>query len=355
MNIIALLEQISLDKSKIGILSREDFAQIKQQLTELRELNPEVGELETEQLLKALKSHPDTFQAVLNNRILFNFFTKKDLARKHFTNEHAAVENEKVRSFVQAFFGEELNLFFNQNLDANTFAEISSLAEAHNYLPDHLNFSLRQHSLDKLDDAIVALKPPYGNLSKVLYIRDGYFFAFLNQIKNEEIELKVTELFDTVSNFLRQDPNSELANKTFLAMNNYNALDPEFSKKIKSRKEFADTKFDAHIRKRKNLTWLYVLVGVVVFARIVFFISMKSKQYDYDTYEDQDYNTQEVYNEQPRQIDKYYTNMKQQIDSFQVFLTNFKNSEVKQLKQDIALKTGDNPFENFLSKPTGRR
>jgi uncharacterized protein YneR len=178
MNIIALLETISLDKSRIGSFSREEYTQIKKQLEDQKELNPEIEDSDITKLLKALKVHSDSFQAVLNNRILFNFFAKKDYARKYFSNEFTSVETEKVKEFVQLFFGDELNLFFSQNLDANKFQEISQLTEANDYFPDNLNFTIKQHSLDKLDDAIGALKPPYGNLSKVLYVKDRHFFFF---------------------------------------------------------------------------------------------------------------------------------------------------------------------------------
>ena len=79
MNIIALLESISFDKSKIGNFSKEDFTQIKKQLVAEKESNPEIKDSYITQLLKALKSHAEAFQAVLNNRILFNFFARKTI------------------------------------------------------------------------------------------------------------------------------------------------------------------------------------------------------------------------------------------------------------------------------------
>lgn len=352
MNIIALLDSISLDKSRIGDFSREEYTQIKKQLVAQKEVNPNIEDSDIAQLLKALKAHPDSFRAVLNNRRLFNFFAKKDYPRKDFINELEAVDTEKVKSFVQLFLGEELNLFFSQNLEANKFDEISPLAEARNYFPDNLNFALKQHSLDKVEDAIAVLKPPFGNLSKILYIKDGSFFSFLNQIKDAEIELKIKELLDSVMHICRLDNNSELANKTFLAMNNYSALDDDFSQKIKRNKDIGDTKFEAHIKKRKNLTWVYVVVGFFVFVRIVFFFSMN----DFSRFNNNDvtYDDDTPYKSEPRKIDRYYTNMSFAIDSFQVFLADYKESEIKQMTRDISLKTGENPFKTFYeNEPAG--
>jgi hypothetical protein len=353
MNIIALLESISLDKSRIGSFSREEYTQIKKELVAQKELNPEIEDSDITQLLKALKTHPDSFLAVLNNRILFNFFARKDYARKNFSNDFASIETEKVKAFVQLFFGEELNSIFKLNLDSNKFNEISHLAQANNYFPDNLNFALRQHSLDKLDEAIEALRPPYGNLFKVLYVRDNHFFTFLSQISDWEVERKVKELFDVVMNIYKHDHNSELANKTFLAMNNYTASDEEFSKKIKKNKDIADTKFEAYLPKRRNLTWVYFVVGGFVFIRIIIFFAtfnMNNDSYDDQTYDNQDYDDTE-YSQEPPKIDKYYTNMKYQIDSFRTFLADYKQSEIKQFKQNVILKTGENPFETFYQNP----
>ena len=352
MNIIALLESISFDKSKIGNFSKEDFTQIKKQLVAEKESNPEIKDSYITQLLKALKSHAEAFQAVLNNRILFNFFAKKDYPRKHFTDEFAFVETEKVKSFVQLFLSEELYAFFNQNLESDKFNEISHLIEAKNYFPDNLNFILRQHSLDKLDEAIAILKPPYGNIFKILYIKDSHFFTFLNHIKDQEIERKIKDLLDATTNIYKLDQNSELANKTFLAMNNYAAFDAALSQKIKSNKDISETKFEAYIPKKRNLTWVYLVVGLFVFVRIVIFFNANNfNNYSNDNVS---YDDKIEYKPKARKIDRYYTNMKFAIDSFRVFLTDYKESEIRQMTQDISLKTGENPFQTFYqNQPAG--
>lgn len=354
MNIIALLELASIDKSRIGSLTKEDYDQITTNLIALKESNSEIDDFHIDLLLKALKSYAEPFKAVLNNRILFNYFAGKDYARKNFTDEFASVEIEKIKSFVQLFLGETLTVKFVHSLETNKFEGTADLAEAHTYFPDSLNYTIKQHLLDKLDDAISSLKPPYGNFSRILYIRDRHFFTFLGNIKDREIEEKVMALFEVVSRLHNRDSNSELANKTFVAMNSYIALDPDFARKIKKYKDIADTKYDAYIPKRRNLTWVYVVVGAFVFIRImVFLFAMKMNQSTYDdpTYDDQTYDS---YSDEPRQLDRYYTNMKYSIDSFQVFLTSYKDSEVKQIKQSIKLKTGQNPFETFYqNEPEG--
>lgn len=348
MNIIALLESISLDKSRIGSFSKEDYTQIKNQLVAQMEANPEISVADVNQLLKALKE-PDALQAVLNNRILFNFFAKKDYPRERFSDQFATVDTMKVKAFVADYFGEDLKAFFIKNLESNNFSEISQLVEARNYFPDTINFILRQQGLNKLDDAILGLTPPYSNLSKLLFVKDGHFFAFLNQVKDQEIEHKIIELSDTIAEIYKVDYNSEIANKTYVAMNNYSAFSIDLAKKIKSNKETAETRVDAHIHKRRNLTWVYVAIGVIIVARVIFFLKDITPTRDYN-YNPDDSNEEVEYSDPPK-VDRYYTNMKYSIDSFRVFLTSYNESEVKQMTRDINLKTGDNPFETFYDSP----
>ncbi|WP_445453343.1 hypothetical protein [Flavobacterium sp. 25HG05S-40] len=350
MNSIALLELIALDKSKIGNFSKEEYTQIKKELVAQKETHPEIEDSDITQLLKILKTHSEAFQVILNNRILFNFFAKKEYPRSYFINEIPAVETEKVKAFVQNFFTEELNTFFIQNFETNKFEELELLVESKDYFPDHLIFTLRQHVLDKLDDAITALKPPYGNLSRVLYIKNSSFFTFLSSIKNEEIEQKVKQLLETVTAIYKMDYSSELANRTFAAMNNYVAFDSDFTQKIKSNKNISDANFGTHIPKRRNLTWVYIVVGLFVFIRVVVFFSTNNFN-NFETNDDVVYEDEIEYTPEPRQLDRYYTNMKFNIDSFMVFLAEYKASDIKQMTQDVSLKTGENPFETFYENP----
>ena len=55
--------------------------------------------------------------------------------------------------------------------------------------------------------------------------------------------------------------------------------------------------------------------------------------------------------ESPSKIDNYYTDMKFTIDSFQVFLAGYNESEIKNMTQVASIKTGDNPFETLYKNP----
>ncbi|MGV3697660.1 hypothetical protein [Flavobacterium sp.] len=351
MNIIALTEYISFDKSKVGSFSKEEYAQMKKELIAEKERNPEIEDSDIAQLLKALKTHPEAFRAVLNHRALFNFLAHTDYPSEYFSDQ-TEVESEKAKLFLELFLNDQLTSFFSLNIEQNTFDEMVQLAEAKNYFPEELNLTIKRLALQKLDDAITALKPPYGNLSKVLYIQKPAFYSFLSQIKDEEIELKIQELQNAVNVFYKQDNTSELANKTFSAMHSYTAIDREFSLKIKGSKDISDANVGNYIRKRKNLTWVYVVVGAFVFIRLmIFFATFHKDDFNGSSNEDTTYDDEIEYTPEPAKIDKYYTDMKFTIDSFEVFLADYNRSEIKQLKQDVSLKTGDNPFETIYENP----
>jgi hypothetical protein len=349
MNIIALLELISLDQSKMSSLSRADFIQIKKQLMALKEVHSDIEDSDITKLIKALKSDVHSFLVILNTRVLFNFFANKEYPRTYFSSEYHSFEKDKVKAFVQEYLGDDLSTFCIQNIQHNTFEQLSILVEGKDFFPDDLVLKIKQHALDKLDDAIKIIQPPYGDFSKILYIKDRHFFSVLNHIKDYEVEQKVKNLFEAICTIYHQDSNSELANKTFLAMNSFTANDDEFTQKIRRNKDIADTKFEAYIPKKKNLTWVYVVVGLFIFIRIVVFFN--THDFTPNSNDEIIYDEEVEYEAEPKTIDRYYTNMKFAIDSFQLFLTDYNASEIRHVTRDVSLKTGDNPFETFYQNP----
>ena len=72
---------------------------------------------------------------------------------------------------------------------------------------------------------------------------------------------------------------------------------------------------------------------------------------NFDSNDEVVYEDEIEYTPEPRKLDRYYTNMKFNIDSFMVFLAEYKASDIKQMTQDVSLKTGENPFETFYENP----
>lgn len=243
---------------------------------------------------------------------------------------------------------EEVQQFFDQNLEANNFKIICKLAEAKEFFPETLLTDLHLKAIDKLEKANVALTPPFGDFSKILYIKERDFYVFLNHLKNPEIEELLKEVLEKLLAIYRQNSGSEIAGKAFIAVNNYKASDPDLASLIDKTKFSSEITNTPFIPKKTKLYFIYGAVILFVVVRLFFFVAAIRQNHNYET---NDYDSQSEYKPEPRKIDRYYTNMKFVIDSFQVFLADYNASEIKQMTRDISLKTGDNPFETFYQNP----
>lgn len=352
MNIIEIAVLLSVDTSRIGSYTAEDFADMANKLELEKHKYPNLSDESISQFYNALRNQPIPFQAVMNNRVLFNFFAKKNLSKKQFQEETTIDNKEAVKGFIQMYLIDGLNPYVYDKIHANDFQEIALLTEAHELLPDRISEKIMYYATEKLDLANRTLKPPFGDFSKILFIKDAHFFTFLNGLKNETIEEKVKTFFTTVMNMYIADKTSELAKRTFTAMKNYQAIDDTLSKNIGMLKESAEINYKPFAVNRKKYYWIYAVVALFVTIRVWIFIgdiSEMNSQYDtYETYDD--YETEP----EPRKLDRYYTDMKFKIDSFRVFLADYKQDQIRRLTKISDIKTGQNPFETFYENaPTG--
>jgi hypothetical protein len=346
MNIIQLFETLTIDKSGIGAISPEDFSRIESLLYTEKENNSSITDISITNLVNALKYHSESFRAIFENRVLYNFFTKKDQPRNYFKPEMVSNDIAKMKSFVGLFFGNEIKVLFNQSFEENQFYKASILAEASAFFPDTITNYLVFEASQRLDDSQSKIIPPYGDLSKVAYLKDANFYAFLSKIKTPALEEKLHVVQESIISMFEQNSYSELAGKVFLGMGSYEALDVNFAEKIKVYREKGSEFYKPFAPRKKNRTWIYVVVGAFILLRVGFFMAssnfFSNNDYDNDTY---DYN--ESYTADAPTIDPYYTEMKFKIDSFHTFLSDFKESEIKNFTINSGLKSGDNPFETF--------
>jgi hypothetical protein len=246
-----------------------------------------------------------------------------------------------------------MNEDFNQNIAENKFREINKLIEAEFVISEALVSELIQQTLNKLETARIALSPPYSDFSKILYLKEGAFYQFLNHIKNEEIEEKLKSVLLLIVKMYNQDPGSELAGKAFIAINNFKANDTELAELISKNKYSSDITVSPLISKRNRNYLIYAVVLIFVLVRaVIFFNVMKPFSNNASNY---NYNIpSEEYKSEPHKIDRYYTQMAFQIDSFFVFLADYKKDEIKQLTKIDDVGNGQNPFETFYqSMPNG--
>jgi hypothetical protein len=352
MNIIEIAALLSLETSKIGLYSKADFAEMESKIGAEKQNHPNLTDESVAQFFKALKKSPKPFQVVMSTRALFNFFGKKNLSKKQFPEQVGIDDNQEVKDFIQIYLIDELNPVVYDKIHANDFQEIGPLTDAHAFLPDRVSEKIIFYATEKLDLANRTLKPPFGDFSKIIYIKDAHFFTFLNGLKSESIEEKIKIFFTTVMNMYIADKTSELAKRTFTAMKNYEAIDAQLSKNIGMLKESAEINYKPFTVNRKKYYWIYALVGLFVAIRVWVFVgSISDSNLNYDI--DQNYDNYETQSE-PRKLDRYYTDMKFKIDSFRVFLADYNHDQIRRLTKISDIKTGQNPFETFYQNaPTG--
>ena len=351
MNIIKIAVLLSVQTNQIGLFTKADLAAMKAKLEEEKENHSNLTDASIAKFFKALKKSSE-FQAVMNNRALFNFFAQKNYSKRQFQAVAAVQDATAIKAFIKTYLIEELNPFVIDKIQTNDFQEIALLAEAHAFLPDEISELIYFFAKEKLDLANRILKPPFGDFSKILYIKDANFYVFLNGLKNEVLEEKVKTFFTTVMNMYIADKTSELAKQTFTAMKNYDALEDQLHKNIGMLKESAEINYKPFAVNRKKYYWIYAVVGLFILIRVFSFISDVSEinnQFDrYENYDD--YET----DSEPRKLDRYYTDMKFKIDSFRTFLVDYNHDQIRRLTRISDIKTGQNPFETFYeNQPTG--
>ncbi|TBX71272.1 hypothetical protein EZL74_01835 [Flavobacterium silvisoli] len=246
-----------------------------------------------------------------------------------------------------------MDINFNQYIAANNFREIAAFFETKPALSEEQLAEIRQLASHKLELARIALSPPYSDFSKILFVKEGDFYVFLNYIKNQDIEEQLKSMLTLISKMYQQNPSSELAGKSFIAVNNFKADDDELAELIRENNYSSEIIPTPAISKRnRNYLILAVVLVFVLIRGVIFFNAFhpfqnRTVDYDYDA-------STEEYNAEPPSIDPYYTRMKFQIDSFFVFLSDYKKEEIKQLTRINDIKTGENPFETFYqSMPQG--
>lgn len=347
MNIIQLFEILTIDKSKIGSLTSYDFLTIENLLLVEKSKNEKITDISITNFLNALKYHSEPFRAIFENRVLYNFFTNKDKPRDFFKPEAVSNDVEKNKTFVGLFFGSEIKTLFNRSFEENQYYKASILAEAFTYFPDTIAYYIVYEAKDKLDLAHTKLLPPYSDLFQVEFLKDGNFYSFLSKIKTPQIEEKLNSVLDLIINVYKENPYSEIAGKAFSGIGNYIALDKNMAEKISIYREKGLQYYKPYSPKKKNRTWIFVVVGAFVLLRIGFFLASNPLfSRNYDTSDD-DYTYDESYNENKSALDPYYTNMKFEIDSFHTFLAGFNIKDIKNVTINSELKSGENPFETF--------
>ena len=346
MNIIELLEIQRYNNTTSSQLNDLDVVNVLHQLEVDVITHPFVDKDLSSLLTNALTNYKEELQFLINNCTLYNFFAKKEVSSSNFPSENLAVSNERIKSFISNFLNGELELFFDQNLATNNFEKVNSLLVARGFFPNNVLDSLFQTACQKIDFVTANLSVVNSDLSQILYIKRVSFYEFLSFFRKIEIDEKLKLLLKQVVAIYSINNSSDFATTTITSMYNYNPVEVDFLETLKRQRNLVYESKSSSGGPTSKFSWKILAIVLVVLVRIVFlgvrWASNNSRSH-YDNFEN---TVPDTITEEPPQLDPYYANMQHKIDSFQVFLAGYNKADVKYVKYNNTIKTGDNPFEN---------
>ena len=118
MNIIELFENANV-KNNTATFTLDDNVKVGKQFEIEKSQNPSLDSNLVSNLILAMTNHPKELSFIANNRILYNFFSRKNLSRDKFNPSAVSVPSENVKSFINEFLSAHLNTFFNDKMEQN--------------------------------------------------------------------------------------------------------------------------------------------------------------------------------------------------------------------------------------------
>lgn len=349
MNIIELLDQQYLNKTTASASNEIDFAAVLHQLEVEKITNSMVDTALLSQLIEVIKNYKEELQFVVNNRILFNFFTKKDLPTNSFPADNISVSDDRIKLFIGTFLYQDLDLYLDQCISQHNFEELNRFMTVQKYFPENSNAFLLEKTYTKMDFAIEILSIANTDLSKVQFVKKISFYDFLSHFRSPELDEKVELLLDKVLSIFAVNRQSEFAGSTIVSMYNYNPVGTELLEKIKKNRNVVYDERTSSGGPTTKYPWKTIVIGLIILVRLAFFVikvSSDNSRNRYDTYDNQESVDTLITEEPPKTLDPYYVNMQRKIDSFQTFLVGYNKDEIQYAKFNDTIQTGDNPFEN---------
>ena len=110
MNIINVANLLSLKNKSLAELSDLEINELD------KKIDDEGINVDKKAFLKALKNYPNSFQFVLNDKSLFNFFTDKNLHKNQFSNDNLIVDIREIQFFLKTFLFDEISFFIDNKM-----------------------------------------------------------------------------------------------------------------------------------------------------------------------------------------------------------------------------------------------
>lgn len=241
MNIIELFENATIYKENATGFTFDDTVKVQKQIEIERSQNPNIDSNLASSLTLAMNEYPNELLFISNNRVLYNFFAKKNHSRNRFSSDVVpSVSVDAVKSFISKFLANDLDAFFEEKMLKNRFDDIEDFLSAKDYLPQSSLDKLNQKLSDKFDGVLAALEKDLtsADVLSMNFIKHRSFYDLLSHFRSPENDVKIQKLLNLMSSMLVSfGIKSEFLNPMMIAMGNYKAVDHNLENLLKTNKE----------------------------------------------------------------------------------------------------------------------
>ncbi|MBY0486226.1 MAG: hypothetical protein K2P85_03400 [Flavobacteriaceae bacterium] len=241
MNIIELFENATIYKENATGFTFDDTVKVQKQIEIERSQNPNIDSNLASSLTLAMNEYPNELLFISNNRVLYNFFAKKNHSRNRFSSDVVpSVSVDAVKSFISKFLADDLDAFFEEKMLKNRFDDIEDFLSAKDYLPQSSLDKLNQKLSDKFDGVLAALEKDLtsADVLSMNFIKHRSFYDLLSHFRSPENDVKIQKLLNLMSSMLVSfGIKSEFLNPMMIAMGNYKAVDYNLENLLKTNKE----------------------------------------------------------------------------------------------------------------------
>ena len=278
MNIIELFENAGIYRENLSGFSIEDSEKVKKQFEIERSQTPNLDPNVADNLISAINQFPKELLFISNNRILYNFFSRKNYSRNRFITDYSvSVNEENIKSFIDRFLSKDLDAFFDQSIAQNKFDIIDDLLNVKEYLPQNSLDSLDQKLSAKLDFIVNKFdeNPSLSSGTETIeFIKYRSFYSLLSHFRSAENDKKIRTIYSKMSgSIVNAGVRNEFLNPMVSSMVNYKPIDYELSNSIRSHKDRIDAENDREYSSSSSSggmsTWSIIAIVIVVIRLIM--------------------------------------------------------------------------------------
>lgn len=344
MNIIRLYETLALDSASLRTISENDIIRVEKQINIAKRLDASIDANVAAYLIEALRRYPEAFYILTQQPELYNLWAGTSYPNSHFTAVETPTDFEAIQALIQAYLLDDLALAIEQKMAENKFEDLLKLMAYHAFFPEELQQRILRKCTQKIDFAISQFQNSRTDTARIAYIKTSSFYRFLNFFTTPELDDKIQTLLNIVVDAFNNKTHSS-ADTVMVAMASYKPFDEELEETLLNNRDVVFGNPNTTSQSTSGFNWRVFFVIVFILLKI----AVVSNRCDRDSNVPPIELEGLTVDSSGVKLDRYYTQMRFKIDSFQVFLTQFDPSKITQVKPKDRLVTGSNPFTTFYN------